>query len=119
MVYIQQNNTVYALFNDGFDPAWVAFENRYDPAIHPESEESFVPPPGLYQPIGKLGFVWRGRDLVRNRLGLAAQPEVVYEGSLQTATTPDGGENLYFSSGDGSVLQLLPDGEAWQIITPP
>jgi hypothetical protein len=119
MIYIQQSNTVYALFNDGFDPAWVAFENRYDPAVHPEIEERFVPPPGLYQPIGKLGFVWRGRDLVRNRLGLAAQPEIVYEGSLQTATLPDGGENLYVSSADGSVLQLLPDGEAWQIIAAP
>lgn len=118
MIYIAQTNTVYAMFNDGFEPAWVAFENRYDPAVHPEIEESFVPPPGLYQPIGKLGFVWRGRDQVRNRLGLAAQPEIVYEGSVQTATTLDTTDsNLYVSSGDGSVLQLLPDGEAWQIIT--
>ena len=118
MVFVSDTNQVYALFNDGFEPAWIAFENRYDPAIHPELEESFLPPPGFSQPIAIVGFVWR-RDQVRNRLGLALQPEVRYEGSYQTSLTPSGDDNLYISSANGTVLQLLPDGLAWQIITPP
>jgi hypothetical protein len=118
MVYIQQTNQVYVLFNDGFEPAWISFDNRYDPAIHPESEETFLPPPGFVQPIAVLGFAWR-RDVVRNRLGLALQPESTYEGSYQTANTLSGDEHLYVSSTDGTVLQLLPGGSAWQIITPP
>jgi hypothetical protein len=119
MLYVAATNRVYALFNDDTDPAWVVFDNRYDPAIHPELEASFVPPPGFYQPIARLGFVWRGRDVVRNRLGLGLQPEVNYEGSSQSATTPDGQEMLYVTSADGTILQLLPGGAAWQIIAAP
>lgn len=119
ILYIEGTGRVYALFNDGFPPAWVVFENRFDPARHPESEESFVPPPGLVQPLRQIGFVWRGNDTVRGRLGLGVAPESSYQGFVQlngsTATT----ENIYVSSGDGTVLQLLPGGAAWQIIARP
>lgn len=119
MLYIQSRNRVYSLFNDGSQPAWVSVENRYDPAVHPELQENFVPPPGFVQPLRILGFVWRGSDQVRNRIGLGLADETPYEGFVQTLTTADGSENLYVSSADGSVLQLLPGGTAWQIITPP
>jgi hypothetical protein len=118
LVYIQSRDRVYALFNDGRDPAWVGFDNRFTPGTDPELEESFVPPPGLFQPLRVLGFVWRGSDLVRNRLGLGTQEEFSYEGFIQTVTTSNGGEDLYLNSSDGSVLQLLPEGAGWQLITP-
>lgn len=118
MMYIQSLNSVYALLNDGGTPAWIALPNRYDPAVHPESAAEFSPPPGFYQPLRILGFVWRGNDTVRNRLGLATDPEYTFSGFVQSAQQ---GSNsvLYASSADGTVLQLLPDGEVWQIITPP
>jgi len=119
MVYVENNDRVYALFNDERTPAWIGFDNRYNPSRDPESEASFVPPPGLVQPLRILGFVWRGNDVVRNRLGLGLQPEAAYEGFIQTATAPDGSESLFISSADGTVLLLLPGGDAWQIITPP
>lgn len=121
MVYVQALNRVYALFNDGLDPSWVAFENRYNPAVHPELDENFerALPPGLVQPKRALGFVWRGNDLVRNRLGLGLAEESAYEGFSQTVGVGEGAENLYLNSADGTVLQLLPQGRAWQIITPP
>ncbi len=119
MLYIEARDRVYALFNDGRQPAWLSVPNRYNPAVHPELEESFVPPPGLYQPIAVLGFVWRGSDTVRNRLGLALQPETRFVGKIQAAPAGAGAETLYASSADGMVLQLLPGGESWQIITPP
>ncbi|MBI5670306.1 MAG: hypothetical protein HZC41_20110 [Chloroflexi bacterium] len=121
MVYVQAQDTVYALFNDGLEPAWVAFDNRYDPAVHPELDETFERslPPGLVQPKRILGFVWRGNDLVRNRLGLGVAEETAYEGFLQTVGADEEAENLYLNSADGTVLQLLPNGQSWQIITPP
>ena len=119
MLYVEGRDQVYALFNDGVEPGWIVFENRFDPAIHAELEESFSPPPGLYQPLRVLGFVWRGSDVVRNRLGLGLEPEFVYEGFVQSAPAVDGSESLYISSADGTVLQLLPGGTAWQIIVPP
>jgi hypothetical protein len=118
MLYVQGSDVVYALFNDGTTPAWIALDNRYDPAQHPESEPSFSPPPGFYQPLRQLGFVWRGNDTVRNRLGLAIQPEFAYDGFVQSSAE-GGAQTLYASSADGTVVQLLPEGEAWQIITPP
>ncbi len=119
MVYVDATSRVYALFNDGLEPAWVAFDNRYDPAVHPESEPSFVPPPGYVQPIRHLGFVWRGNDAVRNRLGLGIAPEASYDGFAQVALAAGSAESVYLSSADASVLQLIPEGGAWQIITPP
>jgi hypothetical protein len=119
IVYIQSSNRVYTLFNDGSSPAWLSFENRYDPAVHPELEESFVPPPPYVQPIRVLGFVWRGNDVVRNRLGLGLDAQFEYEGFTQSSGTTDSATSLYLNSVDGSVLQLLPGGSAWQIITPP
>jgi hypothetical protein len=119
MVYVQGTQRVYALFNDGLEPAWVEFENRYDPATDPESEGSYVPPPGMVQPIRQLGFLWRGNDTVRNRLGNGLAPESSYDGFVQVSGASDSSENLYLSSADGSVLQLVPGGETWQIITPP
>jgi hypothetical protein len=121
MLYIQTSNLVYALVNDGFAPAWIGIENRFDPAIHPESDPEFAQavPPGFFQPIRILGFLWRGNDVVRNRLGLAIQPEFSYQGFTQTVINPSGEFTLYVSSSDGTVLQLLPEGERWQIITPP
>lgn len=117
MLYSAETDTVYALFNDGFEPAWLAFDNLYDPAIHPEIADNFVPPPGRYQPVARLGFVWRGNDTVRNRLGLATEPEIPYEGFVQQATIGSGEDSVYVSSTDGSVVQLLGNGDSWQIIT--
>lgn len=119
MFYIESRNTVYVLFNDNLAPAWIALENRFDPAVHPELEESFVPPPGFVQPIRILGFIWRGNDTVRNRLGLGLDAEITYDGFVQSVTGADGEQSLYANSADGTVLQLLPGGDAWQIISAP
>lgn len=121
MLYVQTSNLVYALINDGFAPAWIAVDNRFDPAVHPESDPDFAQavPPGFFQPIRILGFIWRGNDVVRNRLGLATESESTYQGFIQSVNTTSGAATLYISSADGTVLRLLPEGELWQIITPP
>lgn len=121
MLYDAATDQIYALFNDGLAPAWLVVQNRFDPAIHPESDPDFAAalPPGYYQPLRRLGFVWRGNDTVRNRLGLAIQPEANYNGFTQTSVTTEGAQTLYISSADGTVLQLLPQGASWQIITSP
>lgn len=115
MVYVAERDLIYVLFNDEFQPAWLTFENRYDPTIHPESDPNF---PGL-QPTGRLGFVWRGNDTVRNRLGIPTEEqERRFDGFLQEAIQRDGTTSLYISS-TGSVLNLIEGGETWQIISVP
>jgi hypothetical protein len=119
MIYIAATNQIYVLFNDENDPAWIQFDNRYDPAIHPESLENFPGGPGTFQPIAELGFVWRGNDTVRNRLGLGTTAAEAFDGFLQDATLVDGNDALYISSTNATVLELLPRGGAWQLITAP
>lgn len=118
LLYIEDRDQVYALFNDGFDPAWVAFGNSYNPAIHEAFIEGFPVPPERYQPTAILGFVWRGSDIVRSRLGLGIQEAFTYEGFIQTTQIANG-ESLYVASSDRRVLQLLPEGDSWQIIDLP
>ena len=119
MVYTARDNRVYALFNDGLSPSWIAFENRYNPDVDPELDENFerAKPPGFFQPIARLGFVWRGNDTVRNRLGLGLNAEIAYQGFIQTSTLNVGEDSTYISSTDGTVLQIIGDGDSWQIIT--
>lgn len=110
MLYLGEDDEIYVLFNDELTPRWAVFQNRYDPSIHQESDPNFP----FLQPIARLGFLWRGNDTVRNRLGLPTEPEIAFDGLFQTAD-----ENLYVTSTNGTVLQLLPNGDAWQIITLP
>ncbi|MBC8170884.1 MAG: hypothetical protein H7X77_04410, partial [Anaerolineae bacterium] len=52
---------------------------------------------------------------------VGSSPETTYDGFVQRAPARDGtsnGENLYLTSSTGTVIQLLPGGTAWQIITP-
>lgn len=117
MLYVEADDQLFALFNDGREPAWLRFTNRYDPEIHAESEPNFVPPPGFFQPLRELGFLWRGNEVVRNRLGLGIEEASAYQGLRQTLTR--GGETtLYLTSADGRVLEILPDGDAWTILGP-
>lgn len=120
MVYIQALDRVYVLFNDEVDPAWLVFQNRYNPSIHEAFVEGFPEPPGQVQPVAILGFVWRNSDIVRSRLGLGTEQEFSFDGFVQTAPAPGSTEDsLYISSSTGTVLQILPEGESWQIITLP
>ncbi len=118
MVYIAEQDQIYALFNDDFDPRWVVFQNRYNPEIHDEIIEGFPVPDGRVQPAAILGFVWRNSDAARSRLGLGLEQEFAFDGFVQTAAVGDG-ESLYISGSDGTVLQILPEGTSWEIITLP
>lgn len=121
VVYAADTGRIYALFNDGREPRWASYEDRYDPAIHPERDDAFdraLAGTGFVQAVGRLGFLWRGNDTLRTRLGNATQPEVTFTGFVQTARATEGGDNLFLSAGGGAILQLLPGGASWQIITP-
>ena len=115
MIYVASRSRIYVLFNDGQNPAWLSFPNQYNPEVHPESEANFIPPPGLYQPLAQLGFLWRNNDTVRNRLGLGIQEQRSYLGFIQTSTL-QGNNVIYISSADGAVLQIVPGGQVWTLI---
>jgi LysM repeat protein len=71
--------TIYAIYNDG---SWESFVDTWEPG-QPESDPSIVPPAGRYQPIRGIGKVWREHTDVRQKLGWAYEPEVVFAGRFQ------------------------------------
>jgi hypothetical protein len=117
MLYIQEDETIYTLFNDGQQPAWSTFENRYDPEQHASRDPNA--PPEWIQPLNELGFVWRGDNTVRSRLGLGTAEAIEFQGFVQVAPASGGREMLYISGANGVVLQVLPGNERWQIIGGP
>lgn len=118
MLFVQETNTIYALFNDGRDgaPGWLSFDNRFDPEIHPSRDENA--PPEWIQPLDELGFVWRGDEDVRSRLGLGLSDGIEFEGLIQTSGAGND-EVTYISGSTGIVLQIEAGEDIWQIIGGP
>jgi hypothetical protein len=114
MVYVQARNIIYVLFNDGSQPAWLSFENRYDPAIHADRDPNA--PPQFIQPLRELGYLWRTNDTVRNRLGLGLAEEVAFDGFVQGAPVRAGVEDTYVSGADGKILHIVAGGREWLLI---
>lgn len=125
MIFVASENRIYVLYNDGSSPAWASYEDRYRRGIDPERDENFdraFAGTGFVQPVGRLGFLWRGLDTVRNRLGSGTAPELSFDGYYQEAPTRDtayaGRNDVFITASDGTVIQLLPAGSQWQIMTP-
>lgn len=117
MVFVAETDTIYALFNDGTQPAWSSFDNRYDPTVHEDRDPNI--PPDFIQPLRELGFLWRTQSTVRNRLGRGAADAIEYEGFVQ-ATTLRGGQTInYVMGANGVVLVIFPGTDEWQIIGAP
>ncbi|MFZ2879042.1 MAG: hypothetical protein WA009_05840, partial [Phototrophicaceae bacterium] len=102
-----------------------SYENTYRPGIDAERDENFdraFAGTNFVQPVGRLGLVWRRVDSVRNRLGSGSAPERSFDGFYQEAPTrlaeQAGRSDFFITAGDGAVLQLLPGGGQWQILTP-
>ena len=115
MIFIEDTNTVYALFNDGQLPAWLSFDNRYDPDVHPFREEDA--PPEFIQPTAELGFVWRNDGDVRTRLGLGLQESLEVNGFFQTSPVGRNNSMLYITGANGVVVQIPPNTNSqWQVL---
>ncbi len=112
MLWSKAEDRIYVLFDDGQQPAWVAYVDEWDEG-EPESDPSIVPPPGLYQPVRGFGLVWRERPGVRDRLGWAVDPEWGYPMAIQRTSRPK--YNLtYIRALDGGVWELGPEGSSWR-----
>ena len=79
MFWRQDQDRIYALFNDG---TWQQFTNAWHEG-DPETDPSIVPPAGKYQPRRGFGKLWRDNAVVRTQLGWATIQERGFSGSLQ------------------------------------
>jgi hypothetical protein len=116
MLWVQSEDSIYVVFSDGQQPAWVAVADAFVEGETPESSPEFVPPAeGLIQPVRGFGLVWRNDESIRSRLGWATLSEVAFDGAVQAGLAGEG-TSLYMRSARGTILSLSPGGAAWEEI---
>lgn len=117
MIWSSLTNEIFIFYSDNRSPQWQLVSDSFRDG-DPERDDSIIPPPELQQPIRGFGLVWRTTPGVRDRLGWAIESEGGFAGVIQTGTNSEGATVSYLRQRDGTILQLLPDGEDWQVIIP-
>jgi hypothetical protein len=112
MLWLAATQDIYAFYSDGQNPAWQQFPDTFGEGI-PDSDDSIIPPPERFQPIRGFGLVWRENPEVRERLGWAVEPELGYDGMIQTSLASE--ETLYLRVRDSGILAAAP--QTWEILT--
>ncbi len=88
MVWLGSSRMIYVLLDQ--DRYATLQMDTWTPG-EPESDPSFSPPPGRYQPIRGFGKVWRNNAWIRDRIGWALGPERGFETTYQEAPGYEGG----------------------------
>ena len=124
MVWVEDADDFY-VFYEGQDSAgfqtfdWILEpQASLKPGASPDNRTGETPPPGLYEPVGGFGMIWRGevegvRPDVRDWLGWATGPEFAYETAYQCKTsTYPGMWDCFLRGPQGQILELRPDSTA-------
>lgn len=114
MIWIEEEDRIYILFDDGNSPKWNAYTDEWDLG-EPENDPTLNPPPGLVQPIRGFGSIWREQPSVRERLGWATGGEVAFETALQRTSYAKYNET-YIRAANGSIWYLKAERSGWDKI---
>jgi LysM repeat protein len=77
--------TVWVIYNDGY---WVTYPDTWQTG-EMESDPGITPPTGRYQPVQRIGKVWRDNADVRAKLGWAYSPQQAFTGRMQWPSGSD------------------------------
>ena len=108
MIWLAATQEILVLFSDDGSPAWGRYPDTFTEGL-PESDDNLAPPPERLQPVRGFGLVWRENNAVQERLGWALEPELGYDGIIQST-----GETIYLRVRDGGILSIQP--ESWEIL---
>jgi hypothetical protein len=114
MVWLAATQEIFVLFSDDSNPAWGRYPDTFVAGV-PEADDSIVAPAERLQPVRGFGLVWRENEEVRERLGWALEPELGYDGIIQS-TGGAANETIYLRVRDGGILSIQPGGAAWDIL---
>ncbi|MFQ5408541.1 MAG: hypothetical protein ACE5FI_09005 [Anaerolineales bacterium] len=91
------------------------FDDIYDPAVDAESDPNLNPPPGMQQPKGGIGRVWRENPDLQAALGWALDWEQPYWTLINTYPIGVLGEHDSFVQTDHIRTLYTSDGELFYI----
>ena len=112
MLWVEGEDRIYVLYDDGNSPHWSAFVDEWDPG-EPEYDPTIIPPTGYFQPVRGFGQVWREQPGVRDRLGWAVDQEAVYTTAVQRTSYPRYNDT-YVRAADQNVWRLLTELSGWE-----
>lgn len=115
MIWLGSTREIVIVYNDDQTPRWLRVPDQYT-EDQPASDETIQPPADRFQPIRGFGLVWRNNPRTRERLGWAIEPELSYDGIVQTVGLTDTDRLIYMRTRDGGILELSANGSAWQIL---
>jgi hypothetical protein len=115
MIWIESQNRIYVIFEDGNSPAWAQYPDTYSEGLS-EPEDAQLPPAGLERPVRGFGLVWSDNPRVQDRLGWATTPEVPYEGMYQADAAEASVATLYLRMRDGNILALDAQATTWELL---
>jgi hypothetical protein len=110
MFWLASSQQIYILYNDDASPTWQVFDDTFEEGMPPQ-DDSLVPPPDLLQPVRGFGLVWRDNPTIRERLGWAVEPELGYDGIIQSSE-----DRLYLRERGGGIVALQTDGQLWEVL---
>ncbi len=117
MIWVEEEDQIYVLFDDVHSPGWNRFVDQWDPA-EPDNDPTLTPPDGLYQPVRGFGLVWREEPGIRDRMGWAVDEESSFETIVQRTSYAKYNET-YILAHDGKIWRLHPERSAWEKIAGP
>ncbi|MEW5988615.1 MAG: hypothetical protein AB1791_18460, partial [Chloroflexota bacterium] len=112
MVWVQAQDQIYVLFEDGLSPGWKIVQDNWDEG-DPVDDPTLLPPAGFYQPVRGFGLVWREEVGVRDRLGWATAAEAGFN-TLYQSTARFKYNEFYLLALDGRVWHLFPEMSRWE-----
>ncbi len=108
MIWLAAADSIYVFYKD--EQMWQRFDDDFEQGKL-ESDPTFEPPDGRFQPIRGFGKVWRERPEVRNRLGWAVGVELAFEAAYQEqAYDKFGDEVVFLRTFNGQVFALIKRG---------
>jgi hypothetical protein len=114
MIWIEKEDRIYVLFEDGSSPKWNAYADEWDPG-EPDRDPTLTAPSGFFQPVRGFGLIWREESSTGERLGWATGEELAFSSALQRTSYPKYNET-YIKALNGTVWRLLAERSGWELI---
>lgn len=112
MVWVGSQDAIYVMYNDALAPKWEVVRDYFNEGMVEQANDFNPPSETLFQPRRGFGMLWRGNELVRNRIGWSMMKDE-QPFSVQVQTARDGA--IYISAPSSNLFGLLPGGAGWNL----